>query len=84
MLMMTIKRTTNCSEEGDIHVEVTEDPIEQPHAQTDRQTDGRTNVILYYNGTSFQGFATNICPEWVWGSPMCIREKLGRVGGTPI
>jgi hypothetical protein len=30
---MTIKRTTNWSEEGTLHVEVTEDPIEQ---HTDR------------------------------------------------
>jgi hypothetical protein len=43
MLMITIKRTTNCSEERDLHVEVTEDPIEQPYAQTDRQTDGQTD-----------------------------------------
>jgi hypothetical protein len=45
--MMTIKRTINCSEEESLHVEVTEDPIEQPHAQTDRQTDGRTKRNLY-------------------------------------
>jgi hypothetical protein len=59
MLMITIKRTTNCSEKRDRHVEITEDPIEQPHRQTDRRTDRQTNVIFTYNGTSFQGFATH-------------------------
>jgi hypothetical protein len=45
--MITIKRTTNCSEERDRHVEITEDPIGTA-TQTDGQTDGRTkhNLLL--------------------------------------
>ena len=39
---MTIKRTTNCSEEEALHLEVTEETIEQPHIRTDRQTDRQT------------------------------------------
>ena len=37
---MTIRRTTNWSEEGAVHVEETEEPIAQPDGQTDGQTDG--------------------------------------------
>ena len=49
---MTIRRTTNWSEEGALHIEVTEDPIAQPDGQTDRQTVRQTNAIFTYDWTS--------------------------------
>jgi hypothetical protein len=50
---MTIKRTTNWSEEGALHVEVTEDPIEQTHRYNTEQLTVGTILQVCMYGTIY-------------------------------
>ena len=83
-VMMTIKRTTNWSEEGSLHVEVTEDPIEQITRRTDRRTDRQTNLILTYNWTSLKGLRQEMFPYLCTTNTNTKREGPPGFGSKPF